>query len=348
VSVGIGIAGAGGMGATHARLLAQAVPGAHLAAVADVAADAARAVADGTAADGAAAPAVHADGRALVADPGVGAVVVAAPSAAHEELVLACLAAGKPVLCEKPLADTVQACRRLVAAEAVLDRRLVQVGFMRRFDPGYVAMRARLATGEIGAPLVVHCTHRNASVPPFFTSEMVLTDSAVHEIDVLRWLLDDEIVRVTAFAPRASSRVAGGMQDPALLVLETAGGALADVEVFVNATYGYDVRCEVVGETGTVALVPPAAVAVRRAGRDAVDVPAGYAERFADAYVAELRAFVAAAAGGAVAGPTTWDGYAAAAVAHAAVEAWRTGRPVDVALEPRPALYAPDRTLVSR
>jgi myo-inositol 2-dehydrogenase / D-chiro-inositol 1-dehydrogenase len=269
---------------------------------------------------------VHADGLDLIRDPDVDAVIVAAPAAIHEALVLACLDAGKPVLCEKPLAATVDACRRVVGAEAALGRRLVQVGFMRRFDPGYATMARRLAAGDVGPPLLAHCVHRNPSSPGFFTSEMLLTDSLVHEVDALRWLLGEEIVRVTALAPRRTSRAPDGLRDPQVVLLETASGALADVEVFVNAGYGYDVRCEVVGESGTVAL--------------AVQVAAGYAERFAAAYAAELRAWVDGVAGGAVRGPSAWDGYAAAAVSHAAVESLRTGRPVDVALDERPAFGA--------
>jgi myo-inositol 2-dehydrogenase/D-chiro-inositol 1-dehydrogenase len=220
----------------------------------------------------------------------------------------------------------------------------VQVGFMRRYDPGYAELKRRLDAGDAGAPLVVHCAHRNPAVPPGFTSEMLITDSVVHEIDTVRWLLGEEIARATVFAPRPSSLAPEGLQDPQLVVLETATGRLVDVEVFVSARYGYDIRCEIVAEEGTLELAPPATVATRRAGAAAVEVAPGFQQRFSSAYRRELQAWVAGAAGG----PDAWDGYAAAAVSEACVESLRTGRTVDVALEPRPALYAAEDELVAR
>ena len=119
---------------------------------------------------------------------------------------------------------------------------------MRRYDPGYVDLKARLDAGEIGAPLLVHCAHRNVSVHEFFDSAMIITDSAVHEIDVARWLLDDEIARVTVLAPRPTRRARDGLRDPQLLLLETAGGRIVDVEAFVSA--GYALRHPLRGRGG--------------------------------------------------------------------------------------------------
>ena len=176
---------------------------------------------------------------------------------------------------------------------------------MRRFDPGYVDLKARLDAGEIGRPLLVHCAHRNPFVHAFFDSAMIITDSAVHEADILRWLLGEEITSVDVRLPRASARAREGLRDPQLILMETASGVLADVEAFVSAGYGYDIRCEIVGEDGTLALP--------------VDVSSGFAERFAAAYGHELRAWIA---GEAVAGAA--DGFAAAAVCAAGVESLRS------------------------
>ena len=204
MSIGIGIIGAGVMGADHARSVATAVGGAHLAALSDADADRAARVAAET---GAARR--HADAIALIADPAVDAVLIASPDATHAQFVLACLKAGKPVLCEKPLAATLAEAEAIIAAETALGRRLVQVGFMRRFDPGYADMKARLDAGEIGAAVMLHAVHRNAAVPAWFESEMVITNSAVHDIDVARFLLGEEIVAATVFAPPAPARVGG-------------------------------------------------------------------------------------------------------------------------------------------
>jgi myo-inositol 2-dehydrogenase/D-chiro-inositol 1-dehydrogenase len=306
----VGVIGAGRMGATHVRLLAAEVGAARVVAVADARPEAAELVAAE-----AGVPHVHADPFDVVRDPDVEGVIVASDDATHEAFVLACLEAGKRVLCEKPLAPTAEACRRIAAADT---HGLVQVGFMRRYDPGYVDMKRRLAAGEVGAPLALHCIHRNPEAHPSADhSERLLVSSAVHEIDAARWLLGEEIVRATVFTPAPTSHARHGIRDPQFVVLETEGGRLVDVEVFVNARYGYDVRCELVGETGTLELP-------RR-------VDPGFEERFADAYLAELRAWCAGAAGG---GPTARDGYAAAAVTEACVESLHTGRPAGVTLDP--------------
>ena len=311
-TVGVGVIGAGMMGANHVRTLSTAVDGAHVAAVAD--ADPARAAAAAALGGGRA----FADPHALIADPEVDAVIVASFDPTHEEFVLACIAAGKRVLCEKPLATTAEACLHVVEAEVAAGRRLVTVGFMRRRDPLYEELRACL--GAIGAPLLVHCAHRNVQAPATFTSEMLITSSCVHEIDITRWLLGEEIVAATVRAPRSSKQAPAGLIDPQLILLETASGVLIDVEVFVNARYGYDVRCEVVGEQGTLRL--------------GEQVAADFRVRFATAYQRELDAWVSGAEG-----PSTWDGYAANAVADACIASLHDGERAAVELAERPALY---------
>jgi len=304
---GVGVIGAGLMGSIHARLLADAVPGARLAAICDPDRAAAERVAG--------AATIHLDGLALIADPDVEAVVIAGPVPTHEPYVLACLAAGKPVLCEKPLTATAEAARRIVDAERATGRRLVTVGFMRRHDPGYRELKAQLDAGAIGRPLLVHCAHRNPFVHPFFDSAMVITDSAVHEADVTRWLLGEEITAVDVRSPRSTSRARAGLRDPQLILFTTASDVLVDVEAFVTAGYGYDIRCEVVGEDGTLAL--PIAVAT------------SFEERFAEAYRLELIAWLAG--GTEPAGASAADGLAAAAVCEAGVRSLTEGRAVPVA-----------------
>ena len=315
MSVGVGIIGAGMMGAAHVATLTTGVAGAHVAAVAD--ADAERAAA-ATREGGARA---IADPLELIADAAVDAVVVASYDTTHEEFVLACIAAGKPVLCEKPLATTADACLRVIDAELAAGRRLVSLGFMRRYDPAYESLKAQLDDGGVGAVLLVHCAHRNAVPPPVYTSEMLITSSAVHEIDITRWLLGEEIVGASVRAPRPTSHAANGLRDPQLVLLETASGVLIDVEVFVNARYGYDIRCELVGESGTLRL--------------AEEVAPDFRARFATAYRRELDAWVQGRGDGA----SAWDGYAANAVADACLESLASGARAGVRLTDRPALY---------
>jgi myo-inositol 2-dehydrogenase/D-chiro-inositol 1-dehydrogenase len=341
MSLRIGVIGAGAMGSAHCRTIAGTVSGAELAAVADVdvrrAAGIARETGDTR---------VHEDPQDLIADPQVDAVVIASSDDTHQELVLACLRAEKPVLCEKPLAPTAEAALTVVEAEAALGRRLVQVAFMRRFDPGYVAVKDALRGGRVGVPLMVHCAHRNAGTPVGYTSEMLITSSATHEIDVTRWLLDQEIVAATVHTPRTSRLAPDGLRDPQLVLLETEDGVLVDVEVFVNARYGYDIRCEVVGESGTITLPAPMAVEVRADGEGRQEVDDDFRGRFADAYRAQMQSWVDALGDGGPQGPSAWDGYAAAVVAGACVEALRSGRREEVRLAHRPGLYgAADRAV---
>jgi myo-inositol 2-dehydrogenase/D-chiro-inositol 1-dehydrogenase len=256
----------------------------------------------------------------------------------HEQYVLAAIAAGKPVFCEKPLATTQDACRRILAAETAASRRLVQVGYMRRYDAGYRALRAVVQGGSIGLPLLMHCTHRNAGVPAHYVAEMMVSDTAVHEIDMVRWMFGEEIVAAQVLTPRRN-RNGGDLRDPLVLLLEMESGILVDVEISVNIRYGYDIRGEVVGEEGTAELGEPSPVRVRRAGTVAEPVPADWRERFVRAYDVELQEWVDAVADGGELGPSSWVGYAATAVSDAGLTALRTGERVPVSLGDRPALY---------
>src|SRR5918993_1244355 len=244
----IGVVGTGQMGQYHVERLAGGVPDAEVVAVSDVYVEGAKQVAEQVGAR------AYADGHDLIGDDQVQAVLIASPGFTHEGFTLACLAADKPVLFEKPPAPTIHACLRVLEAEAAKPRRLVQVGFMRRYDEGFRALKASLDEGRVGRPLLLHCRHRNASVPPGFTSDMMITDSVVHDIDVTRWLLGQEIVATTVFKARPSSLAPEGLQDPQMVLLETADGVLVDVESFVTCQFGYDIRYELVAEAGTVAL----------------------------------------------------------------------------------------------
>jgi myo-inositol 2-dehydrogenase / D-chiro-inositol 1-dehydrogenase len=327
-----GVIGVGLMGAEHARLLSDVVSGSDVAAVFDV---------DGERADAVAASygaRVFDDPMVLIKDDSVDAVLIASADRTHEQFVLACLAAGKPVLCEKPLTPDVAGSVRIMEAESDLGRRLVTVGFMRRYDPGYTDLKAALLGGDLGRPLLMRCVHRNATSPPV-RSAVLISGSAVHEIDIARWLLGEELVSVTVHRPRPSAK-SGDTQDPMLLVFASASGVLIDVEVFLNAGYGYDVRCELVAETGTVLLDSPSPTVRRAAGRLARSVPGDWRDRFTEAYRRELQDWVdSVAAGQPPRGASAWDGYAATLVADAGIRALATGLTQHVELRDKPALY---------
>ena len=332
MTIKVGLIGAGAMGADHARILATAVSGGELVAVSDPAPDRRSNIVE-------ICGSVRAflDPMDLIQDRSVDAVLVASPDDTHGTLVLACLAIGKPVLCEKPLAPSVAECLKVIEAERALGKRLVTIGYMRRFDPGYVEMKRKLDERELGAALVMHCIHRNVTAPSFITAPMLITNSAVHEIDIARFVLGREVRRITVITPRKTGLAK--MQDPQILLLEMDDGVVVDAEIFINAQYGYDVRAELVCEKGTIALTPPHDVTVKHSAHEEFPFPGDWRPRFAPAYRAELQAWTAGIGKGVPVGASAWDGYVATAVADAGLRSLASGRPTEIELEPRPVLY---------
>jgi myo-inositol 2-dehydrogenase / D-chiro-inositol 1-dehydrogenase len=333
VTVCVGVIGTGIMGADHVTTLHRYVRGAALGMVADV--DLARA--EAVAAE---VPGVRAsdDASAVIGDARVDAVIISSHDSTHADLAVAAVEAGKPVMCEKPLAPTVSECIRIVEAErkatGVGGSPLVSVGYMRRFDPGYAEMKAALEAGACGTPRVAHCVSRGVSSGPGVTNEVSVTQSAIHEFDVLPWLLGTPIVEVSWHAPRSAGPVPG-LDDPQVMLLRTADGALTTLEVFLNARYGYDIRCEIVGDRGTLALANPARVIADLEGRRSAGYPADWRPRFADAYRLQLQAWIdAVAAGRPTPLATASEGLAATAVADAVIASMHDGGravPVEVA-----------------
>lgn len=323
--LGVAVVGVGTMGADHVRRIHELVSGARVTAVVDIEAERAKELAGPL--DGCTA---YTEPAAAMAARDVDAVVIASPGPAHEAALREALARDLPVLCEKPLTPDAASALRVVEAELRVGRRRVQVGFMRRYDPEYARLKSLLAGGDLGRPLMLHHRHRNPSQPPWFTADMLITDSVAHEVDVTRWLFDDEITAVTVLRPQ---------DDPQFVLLETASGALADVEIFGHCGYGYQVQAEAVCEHGTARIGDEPGPRVSTAHRWGGPITAHYLERFADAYHRELQAWVDATRRGAATGPTAWDGYAAAAVCEAGVRSRHEHRRVTVDLAERPALY---------
>ena len=199
----VGVIGTGMIGQDHIRRLTQVLSGAEVVAVSDADADVARQVAAGLTN-----ATVHATGEDLIATRGSTRSSSARGVPPTRTYVLASIAAGKPVFCEKPLATTEEACRRIIDAEVAHGSRLVQVGFMRRYDAAYRALKEVIDSGEIGAPLMYYSGHRNPDVPAHYTKDMAIVDTAVHDFDVARWLLGEELVAIRVLPPSPTASAA--------------------------------------------------------------------------------------------------------------------------------------------
>ncbi|WP_337263530.1 MULTISPECIES: Gfo/Idh/MocA family protein [unclassified Serratia (in: enterobacteria)] len=335
MTLNIGVIGTGAIGRDHIRRCSKVLQGSRIVAVNDINRDSAANVVSELQLDAQ----VYDNGHDLIRAAGVQAVLVTSWGPSHEEFVLAAIAAGKPVFCEKPLAVTAQGCKNIVEAEAKQGKRLVQVGFMRPYDQGYRALKQVLTSGQIGEPLMLHCAHRNPTVGEAYTTDMAITDTLIHEIDVLRWLLDDDYVSVQVVFPRKSSKAYSHLKDPQIVLLETAKGTRIDVEIFVNCQYGYDIQCEIVGESGIAKLPEPSSVQMRSGAKLSTEILTDWKERFIDAYDVELQAFINDVQTGKLTGPSAWDGYAAAVAADACIAAQLSGEIVPIRLSARPDFY---------
>ena len=334
MTIRLAVIGCGIMGSDHARIVAEDLRGATLQVVCDADGARARKVADACGAGG-----VETDPFATIRRPDVDAVLIASPDPTHAALCVAAIEAGKPALCEKPLAQGVEECLRVVAAETATGRRFLQFGFMRRFDQSYREMKAALDDGTLGPALMMHNLHRNVETPAAdFTADMAITNSAPHEFDVARFVLDAEYRAISAFAPQG----AGGKVGPVFMVLETEAGQLVTVEVNNNAAYGYDVRGELVGAKGAISLNAPSYSRLDLGLTSRTAYAPDWRPRYGEAYRRQDKAFLDFVRTGALSpiAADTWDGYCATAVAQAGVRALKAGRKVEVETAPRPALYA--------
>lgn len=331
----IGVIGAAGaIGRDHIRRLNEVVNGAKVVAVSDINAEGAKKVAEQYGAK------YYATGEEVINASDVDAVVITSWDPTHAQYVLESVKAKKFVFCEKPLATSAEDCLKIVNSEVEGGKQLVQVGFMRRFDRGYNEIKRVIDSNKIGAPLMLHCVHRNRVPGPKHTTEMNIKNSVIHEIDVLRWLLGEDYDTAQVLMPKTSRHAEEGLKDPQIILLSTKSGVRIDVESFVNCQYGYDVQCEVVGEDGTVRLPDPSTVIMRHQGARSYEIFADWSDRFIEAYDIEFTQWVDAVKRGVVEGPTAWDGYVACVTADTLTEARVNGTIEKIKFEiPQPEFY---------
>jgi myo-inositol 2-dehydrogenase/D-chiro-inositol 1-dehydrogenase len=270
---------------------------------------------------------------------GLEAVVIASPSPAHEPGLMEALEAGLWILCEKPLARDASAARRIVEAEQQLDGPRIQVGFMRRFDAEYCRLRELIASGSAGDLLLLHCAHRNPGGIERITEEGMITDSAVHELDIVPWLAASPVRTVEVRRGRPNSLSPAHLREPLVVLVQLESGVLADIEVNMSAQFGYQVATEAVLERGVARTGQTAGLQLWQNGQVAIAEHQTYLTRFRDAYDREVQAWVDAARRGSIGGPSAWDGYLAALACDAGVEALQSGHAMPVHLPPHPAFY---------
>jgi myo-inositol 2-dehydrogenase/D-chiro-inositol 1-dehydrogenase len=334
--VGIGVVGAGRMGSIHARLIARSVPEAHLVGIADVNLPAAQRLAAGLGG-----PPAFGSLDEMLAVPGLQAVLIATSSNRHLEAIEAAAAAGVDILCEKPIALTMEDTVAAIAAADAAGVRL-QVGFMRRWDADYARASARLASGALGRPMLFQSLQFDPEPPPpsFADPKIsggIMVDMGIHEFDLARWLMDDEVVEVHAFGSSVAhpELATAGDVDSAVVNLRFAGGATGTVELARNTTYGEDVRTEVLATTGSVWVGHlPVSHGAWSGGDVGGAVAADGADpavpRFEAAYAAQTRAFARAILEDRPVDVPGSAGAAALAIALAAARSMREGRPVAV------------------
>lgn len=335
--INVGVIGTGGMGGRHVRNLTNEVAGAQVVALMDV--DQAR-LQEMAAVCGA--THLFTDGNALITHPAVEAVLIAAPDRFHAALTRSCIAAGKPVFCEKPLAISAAEAYGVIEAEVAHGRRLVQLGFMREYDPAHVRVKQIMASGQLGKTLAFYGVHVN-QVSGESSLVDVITNSAVHDIHSARWLMGDEIVRAyVSYIPYQPDR-----PDTARLVLlqlHFRHGGIGQIECNVEAGYGYEVDVKLTGESGTAQTNSLQSAIVSHANQRGQWVEEDWLQRFDTAYILETKAWINALQQGTATGPSAWDGYMAMLVTDACIESARSGQAVAVNMPPTPAIYAKSLT----
>ncbi len=334
--LGVGVLGVGEMGKRHAENIRRLVPEARLVAIADVAAQRAKQVRDELEIEQA-----YGSLEELLQNKDIDAVVIATPDKFHAQSIRAAAAAGKDILCEKPLALTLEDAGEALREVSRKGVRL-QVGFMRHYDPAYSAAKKRIAAGEIGTPVVFKSLGRDKDEPPLSAYQsningMLFYTNSIHDFDLARWLMQDEVSEVQAYSTTAIRPELAKYRDivAGVVNLKFAQGAIGNIESYAQAIYGYDVRTEIVGSkgsifVGTLQKIPAVLLTSDGSSRNIAD---HFLSQFADAYLAEMRDFVGTMLSGRAPLVTGEDGLRALEIAVAAENSHLQGRPFKVSQE---------------
>jgi myo-inositol 2-dehydrogenase/D-chiro-inositol 1-dehydrogenase len=292
--IGIGIIGVGIMGRGHALYLSDYVKGGKVVAIYDANLVTAQKVAKEVFKKTKVLPKVYKELSMILDDQQVKAVIIASPDHLHANHLEQAILAGKDVLCEKPLASKEKDARK-VAKLVRNSKSIVGIGFMRRFDRPYQDLKKEIESGKYGKVLQIRCTSRNVSSPTA-TTAMLLTNVAVHEIDIIRWLLGEEIVSVGVNFAKTTSKANSNLSDPISVNCYTESGVLVTIDICANSTYGYEVGMEVITENGSLVIENLGQLNIaynfKLPTRKGGTLHKDWMGRFKPAYIAELTAFV--------------------------------------------------------
>ena len=331
--LGVGVLGVGEMGKQHATNLRHLVPRAQLVAIADV--DGARAakVAEELEIDHS-----FASLEAMLERKDIQAVLIATPDSFHAGAVEAAAAAGKDILCEKPLGLTVESAQSALNAVAKAGVRM-QVGFMRHYDPAHVAASKRIEAGEIGEPVIFKSLGRDKDMPPLKAYQsringMLFYTNTIHDFDSARWLTHDEVTEVHAYGTVAIRPEIAEFGDvvASTVNLRFRGGAIGNVESYAQSLYGYDVRTEIVGSKGSILIggLRQNSATFLKPSHGSYELQDHFLTRFRDAYLAEVIDFVDTMLSDRAPLVTGEDGLRAVEIAVAAEKSYQTSVPCAV------------------
>ncbi len=330
----VAVVGTGTMGTDHIIRLNTRTSGATVSAIVEV--DAARAE---IAAKHAPDAKRFEDISQALASGTVDAVVVTTPGAFHEQVLMPVIAAGIPVLCEKPMTPDVASALRVLEAEIAGGKQIIQVGFMRRFDEGYLELKNVIDGNKLGELLILHCAHRNAWVPEWYENEMLIADSVSHETDIVRFLTGSPIATVEVKRLKRNNLAPARLNEPILVLMETQSGVMASVEMNVSVQFGYQVITEAVFQKGVSEIGRTSGMTTWEAGGYGGKEHDSYITRFARAYDDEVQAWANAAKLGTIGGPNAWDGYLSVAVVEAGIKAMKNGGIEKPSYVEKPAFY---------
>lgn len=334
----LGLVGCGAIAHTHVENLKKVLKNASVTAVYDVSRDAEKQIIDQFDLKADIYDSIH----DLVNSDNVDAVLVCSRNDTHTEPILESIKANKPVFTEKPMATNAEDCKKIIDAEIKAGHKLVQVGFMRRFDPSYVELKSTIDSGDIGTPLMGYNRHfTRTPATKYFETPNMINDAFIHEIDIVHWLFNDSYKSVQVqFARPNTLNPLKNLKDPEIATLKLNNGAIVNTYLTQNAEYGYDVMCQVIGEKGIAQLPDMPSLEIRKEGHISHHIDLDWTNRFTKAYQVELQTFIdEVSANKILSGPSSWDGYVAAVTADCAIQSQKTEQPVEIKLDKEPDMY---------